>query len=220
MIIIPNGVDVEKYGAAKRDAHHPTTIALIGRCVPIKDIKCYIHAASLLKEKIPDLVAYVMGPTDEDKEYYQECLELVDHLKLRNTILFTGKINVIDFFPRIDIVVLTSISESQPLVILEAGAAGIPCVATDCGACPELIFGTMSENPRLGPAGGIAPLSNPTAIAENILLLLQDRNFYNACSLNIRERIRTYYNSAIVQQHYYNLYQEMMQLSSTPAGVA
>jgi glycosyltransferase involved in cell wall biosynthesis len=219
MVIIPNGVDVDKYAAIPRDHQHPPTIALIGRVVPIKDIKCYIHAASLLREKIPDLKAYIMGPTDEDKEYYQECLDLVDHLKLQNTVIFTGKVNVIDFFPKIDVVVLTSISESQPLVILEAGAAGIPCVATDSGSCPELIYGKIDENPPLGPAGAVTPLSNAGAIAENILLLLRDPHFYQACSKTIQERIRTYYNSPAVQHQYYDLYQEMIHLSNAETAV-
>lgn len=214
MMIIPNGVDVNKFASISRDKNHPPTIALIGRVVPIKDIKTYIHAASLLVEKIPNLKAYVIGPTDEDKEYYQECLELVEHLQLQNTVVFTGKVNVVDFFPKIDVVVLTSISESQPLVILEAGAAGIPCVATDAGSCPELIYGKLDENPPLGPAGAITGLSNATAIAENILLLLKDPEFYQACSKTIQERIKTYYNAITVQKQYYNLYQEMMKSKS------
>ena len=104
--------------------------------------------------------------------YYEECVELVENLRLQNTVIFTGRANVIDFLPKIDVVVLTSISESQPLVILEAGAAGIPCVTTDAGSCPELIYGKIDESPPLGPGGAVTPLSSPGSIADSITLLL------------------------------------------------
>ena len=57
---------------------------------------------------------------------------------------------------------LTSISEAQPLVILEAGAAGVPTVATDVGACREMIEGPQSEVPPLGPGGAIVGLLIPS----------------------------------------------------------
>ena len=60
LLVIPNGVDYDKYASIPRDHSHPPTIALIGRVVPIKDIKSYIHAVSILKDKIPDIKAYIM----------------------------------------------------------------------------------------------------------------------------------------------------------------
>lgn len=222
MLVIPNGVDVSKYAHFKRDLDHPPTIALIGRVVPIKDIKTYIHAAALIKETIPDLIAYIIGPTEEDPEYYIECKELVEHLQLEHTIHFTGRVNVADYLPKIDLVVLTSISESQPLVILEAGAAGIPCVATDAGSCPELIQGTIDETPRLGPGGAITPLSNPSSVAKSIIMLLKDKPYYQNCGHALQERIQTYYNIIDVKKKYKDLYAELMEIQKhkqIPAGV-
>jgi polysaccharide biosynthesis protein PelF len=211
LLVIPNGVNAEKFAALPRDTAHAPTIALIGRIVPIKDIKCFIHVASLLIDKIPDLKVYVMGPTTEDPDYYQECVELVNNLNLQQTVEFTGKVNVVEFIPKIDVVVLTSISESQPLVILEAGAAGIPCVTTDTGSCSELIYGKLDENPPLGPGGAVTSMSNPSSLADNILLLLRDKNFYNACSKAIRERVITYYNNPDIQRQYHHLYETLIQ---------
>ena len=78
--VIPNGIDFEKYSAVVRDEDHPPTIALIGRAVPIKDVKTYIRAVALLKDMIPGIKAMVMGPTDEDEEYYEECTSMVEAL--------------------------------------------------------------------------------------------------------------------------------------------
>ena len=123
--------------------------------VPIKDIKTYIKAVHTLKQSVPDLRAYVLGPADEDPAYARECRALVEHLQLEETLTFTGKVDVRDYFSEIDVNVLTSLSEAQPLVILETGAAGIPTVATDVGACREMILGASREKPALGPGGAV-----------------------------------------------------------------
>lgn len=214
LLVIPNGVDIAKFDKVQKDPNQPPTVALIGRVVPIKDIKTFIHAVAILKEKMPNVLAYVMGPTDEDPNYFEECLELVENLGLAETLAFTGKVNIVDYLPRIAIVVLTSISESQPLTILEAGAAGIPCVTTDAGACPELINGQSNENPPLGPAGLVTSLSNPTSTAESLHLLLTDKNFYQACSKTIKERVKKYYNAKLVTKEYHELYEKYIHESA------
>src|SRR3546814_18617729 len=96
----------------------------------------------------------ILGPFDEDPGYCQECRDLVAMLGLGETVKFMGQVKLDDWLGRIDAIVLTSISEAQPLVILEAGAAGVPTVATDVGACREMILGppdeSRSEERRVG----------------------------------------------------------------------
>ena len=130
-------------------------------------------------------------------------------LNLEDTVIFTGRVNIDPYLEKIDLIVLTSISESQPLVILEAGAAGIPCVATDSGSCQELIYGRTNEIPPLGPAGAICPLSNPSSIAASVALLLKDDAYYQACSKAIKERVRTYYNMGDLKREYSDLYESL-----------
>ena len=56
-----------------------------------------------------------------------------------------------EYYRKIDLLVLTSISEAQPLVILEANCAGIPVVASDVGSCRELIEGRTHNDRLIGP---------------------------------------------------------------------
>jgi glycosyltransferase involved in cell wall biosynthesis len=206
MRIIPNGVDVDNYAAVSPEPHDRPTIALIGRVVPIKDIKSFIRSVGIMAEQIPDINVFIMGPTDEDISYYQECRQMVEYMGLSNNITFTGQVNISRYLPQIDICVLSSISEAMPLVILEAGACGIPTVATDVGACRDIIYGMPEEEPAIGEGGAIVPLANPTAIAENVVDMLRDRDRYLACSNNIRERVRRYFNKADQIQRYRELY--------------
>lgn len=206
MSIIPNGVDLKRFGAISRRQTGIPTIAFIGRVVPIKDVKTYIRAVGLLKQYAPEIKAYIIGPTDEDATYYEECKSMVQMLGLRDNVLFTGRANVDDYLNHIDVLVLTSLSEAQPLVMLEAGACGVPLVATDVGSCRELIEGTDDEAPRLGQAGFVTPLANPAATAEAIYTLLSDRDLYQRCSDVARQRIKLFYDQTAQHAMYRNLY--------------
>ncbi len=216
MMIIPNGVEFERFSAVQhnRGKDHISTIAFIGRVVPIKDVKTFIRACNVLKAMMPKFRVYIMGPTEENVSYYEECCEMIDHLGLKDELTFTENVNIMDYLPEIDVIALTSISEAQPLVILEAGAAGIPTVATRVGACPEIVLGKKEESPHLGAGGAIVPLSNPMETAYALHKLLTDEDHYNRCSHAIRERVRLYYNKKDQQKTYHDLYMTLLNKST------
>ena len=211
--IIPNGIDFERFSKIVTIQHDRPTIALIGRVVPIKGIKTYIKAVSIVKQSIPSILAYIMGPTSEDEEYYKECAEMVEYENLTENITFTGKVKIDDYLGKIDVTVLTSLSEAQPLVILECGSAGIPTVTTNVGACSEMIFGKEDEQPKLGCGGAITPLSNSKSTAVEIIKLLTDFDYYTKCSNAIKERVEKYYKKDDQHSSYSDLYNELIQKS-------
>ncbi len=206
MRVIANGVDIRRFQSITRNYQEVPTIAFIGRVVPTKDIKTFIRTVSLLRQTVPDLQAYIIGAADESAAYYEECVTLARLLGLHEAIRFTGHVKIDDYLPIIDIVVLTSLSETQPLSILEAGAVGIPIVATDVGACREIIEGAADENPHLGLGGVVTPLGNPSATAQAILRLLSNHPLYGQSCQTMAERVRSYYNKTMQHQAYRNLY--------------
>lgn len=208
--VIPNGIELERFEAIpKASPPHPPTAALIGRVVPIKDIEAFIEAAALVKQAIPDVEILIIGPTDEDEEYYELCQRRVAEAGLQTTVTFTGKVNIIDVLPRIDVLVLTSISEAQPLVILEAGAARIPCVATDVGSCREIIEGAPDEVPNLGSGGRVVPPMDSKAIGAAIVELLHAPELRRTCGLALRKRVEQHYTSRLSAERYRDLYREL-----------
>ena len=86
---------------------------------------------------------------------------MVNEFGLEKIVLFLGSQNILKVLDQLDVMILTSLSEGLPLVILEAFSAGIPVVATDVGACRELIHGRTPEDQALGPAGIITKASSP-----------------------------------------------------------
>jgi glycosyltransferase involved in cell wall biosynthesis len=218
LLVIPNGIPVGEPVARKRDGS-PPTVALIGRVVPIKDIKTFLRACAILRDHIPDVRVWILGPVDEDPAYAEECRQLAAHLHLESTVEFKGKVALQDYFPQLDIVVLTSVSEAQPLVILEGAAAGIPSVATDVGACREMILGRSDEHPPLGAAGRVTPLASPADTADALRWLLTDPDAYRRCSTAARARVRRYYHKADLDTAYRQLYQDHLVPALEPVEV-
>ena len=120
--------------------------------------------------------------------------------------ILEGPVNVLEEVPKVDLVILTSISEAQPLVILEAGAIGLPLVATDVGSCSELLFGRLAEDRLLGQGGLITPISTPGASAEAILTLYHDPQCRKQFGANMRERVNRFYDQDDMIAAYADIY--------------
>jgi polysaccharide biosynthesis protein PelF len=209
--VIANGINTEQFAAlnvAPQDAR--PTMALIGRVVPIKDTRTFIAAAAAVRRQVPNLRALVMGPTDEDPAYVEECRELVAVLGLTDCVEFTGAVRVADWLPEVHVVVLTSLSEAQPLVLLEAGAAGIPCVATNVGACREIIDGKGSDDDPREPGGFITDLVSPQQVAERVCGLLQSNVLRQRLGENLRRRVHRHYAECVAQASYSTLYRTFL----------
>ena len=80
--------------ASRPRMRRPPTVALIGRAVPIKDVKTFIRASALLRDMVPDVSVQLLGPTDEDPDYFHECQMMVDHLGLQESFEFSGRVKL------------------------------------------------------------------------------------------------------------------------------
>ena len=166
--VIPNGVAYDRFAAIpEKESDGWVDIGAVVRLVPIKDIKTMLYAFSLVCQEKKNIRLHIMGPTEEDEEYYAECVHLKEDLGLDNAV-FTGRVNVMEYLKKIDFVLLTSLSEGQPLAVLEGMAAGRPAVTTDVGCCRELLEGV---DDGLGTAGYCVPPMHQSALAEAILAM-------------------------------------------------
>ncbi len=206
-MVIPNGINVDRFAkVAPRRKAEPPRIGFIGRVVAIKDVETFISATDLLRHEFPDIEAWLIGPTGEEPEYYERCQTLVADLEIEGNVSFKGLQDVFQILGEIDLMVLTSISEAQPLTLLEAGAAGIPCVATDVGSCREIIMGSSKEKPRHGPGGIVTDLISPADTAEAIASLLRDRKLLRARGRALKKRVLSHYRQEQMIEAYRALY--------------
>lgn len=211
--IIPNGIGKKfhhlrrsKPSWAGRDSQQKFTIGFVGRIVPIKDVKTLIKSVHLTHQNYNNIECKIIGPHDEDSEYFQSCKDMVKFLQLDGVIEFCGKKNVSQEYPDIDLLLLTSISEGQPLVVLEANGAGIPVVSTNVGSCEELLNGRLAEDRLLGPSGLIAPIGNPEVIAEKIIQIINEPILWEQMSLAGIARVTHFYDEVRLSNRYDSLY--------------
>jgi polysaccharide biosynthesis protein PelF len=220
--VIPNGINLQRYQAAleKRPQDIPPILGLIGRVVPIKDIKTFIRAVRTLIDTRPDAQGWIVGPEDEDPSYVSECKDLVDSLGLENSVKFLGFQNVLEILPQLGLVVLTSISEALPLVVLEAFASGVPCLATDVGSCRELIEGRGEEDRALGAAGSVVFIADPEGTARAALALIDNPERWLAAQQAGLARVKRYYDDKLMFSSYRNLYAQALNEDSEDARLA
>lgn len=212
LAIIPNGIDIDKLKSLRnqRDAKNPPIVCLLGRVVPIKDIKNFIRAMRTVVNEVPEAEGWIVGPQDEDKAYSDECKELVEKMGLNDKVKFLGKQMITDIFPKVRLLVLSSISEGLPLSTLEGYAAGVPCVSTDVGACSELIFGRDKDDKEMGPSGDIVNIANPLALGKAISPFLKDDEKWQQAQEIAIKRVETFYDLQMMIDEYQIVYDKAL----------
>ncbi len=213
--IIPNGISLDNFLGLKASDHDyqgqtEFAVGFVGRVVPIKDVKTFLRAIKIVALEIENLKVFIMGPTKEDEKYYQECMHLVHLLHLEKIVEFTGKVNVADYLPDLDLIVLTSISEAQPLVIMEANCAGVPAVASDVGSCRELLEGRTAADQALGPSGILTRVADPVDTGKAILTILTSPLLRQRMARAGIERVKTFYKESDLNEKYLNIYKDYM----------
>lgn len=206
-MVTPNGIRVENLAhipGKQEEDENWVNIGAILRVTPIKDVKTMIQAFGFAKAREPRLKLWIMGPWDEDREYAQECFDLVETMQMKD-VVFTGRIDIRDYIGRMDATILTSVSEGQPLTILESYAAHKPVIATDVGNCYGLIYG---ENDDFGEAGILTHIMNVEEIAEAMLTIAKKEELRRQMGEAGYRRVTSKYRIEHMQKTYWNIYRD------------
>ena len=214
LMVVPNGVELDSYRelAERRERAtpelRPARVGFVGRVVPIKDVITLLRATAIAAQAV-DLELWIVGPEDEDPAYAARCRELVGALGLEARVQFLGRRNVREIYPELDMIVLTSLSEGQPLVIIEAHAAGLPVVASDVGACRELLEGRDADR-ALGPSGIVTRVANPEDTAAALVRLARSERLRRQMGQAGLARVAAHYRQSDVIDRYQSLYGSMV----------
>lgn len=211
--IIPAGVDLRRFQPLRRQrpAEVPKVLGLLGRVAPGKDVKTFIRAMRAVCEKLPAAEGWIVGPADEERAYARECQELVAALGLAGRVRFLGPRKVDEVLPQLGLLVLTSIGEALPLVLLQGFASGLPAVATDVGPCRELLGGGAPADRALGRAGALVPVADPEAVARAALALLLDPLSWRNAQEAATQRVLRYYDHRDGIQRYRGIYEKALE---------
>lgn len=208
IVIIPNGVNAGDFDSCRKKRKSGSfVIGAVLRVVPIKDVKTMLLSFDIVKRQAPEARLKIMGNCAEDPVYFHECMELLEELNTED-VEFLGQVNIKEHLPEVDLLLLSSISEGQPLAILEGMAAEIPFVATNVGDCRALLEGGR-EDDDFGPAGLIVPVMNSEAMAQAILRCIRNPGLTESMGEAGRKRVEAYYSREGMLSAFRNIYEHL-----------
>lgn len=197
-VVIENGVDLYPYQnppnrailreeiGARQDA---IVICTIGRLTEQKGMDLLLRAIGQLPQYDHPISVWLIG----DGPQRQDLEQIVIDLKIAHRIKFLGfREDVAQLLMASDIFGLTSRYEALPLVLIEALAAGLPCVVTDVGENARMV--------KTGENGWVVPLDNPDAIANALDSLIRNPDLRQKMGKISQERANQYSDRQMAMQ--------------------
>lgn len=168
IVVLPNAIEYQIFNESAnfRDeiGRNEHTIGTIGRLEKQKGIEYLLLAMRQILSKFPDAKLEIIG----DGSQAGKLKSLCEKLCISNSVFFFGKfVDVIPFYRRMDVFVLSSIYEGFGIVLLEAMASAVPVVATNVGGVKEVVSDMSS--------GLLVPSKNPAAIANAVVQIFENQ---------------------------------------------
>ncbi len=135
-----SGVDTKKFTpAVTLNRNSEFTFLMVARLLYDKGIVEYAEAIRIVKNKGGKARFQVIGAIDETANLGIDRKKLEEWIAegLLEYYAFTD--NLIEYYHKADCVILPSYREGTPRSLLEAGACGIPMIATDVPGCKEVV---------------------------------------------------------------------------------
>ena len=186
---ISNGIDLSRFakGRANADIYEKynipknTPIVLyVGRVDPEKSLDVLVHAFVDVLQKVPKAHLVVVG----DGTARQKLEKIAEKEKIAKHAHFLGRV-VGDDLPQIyrtaTLFAITSKTETQSIVVMEAMASGLPTVAVKAGAIPELV--------KHGKNGYIYEPDDKDSVARGIAHILENKDLREKMSEDAVKRI-------------------------------
>ncbi len=170
--VIVNGVDASVFDGAGRPGTQlprelPSTfIVNVGAFIPRKNHALLLQALSLLKNRYPALHVCIAGADGDERGVLEDAARAQGLSERVHLFVELDQFQVALLLSKATLCVQTSLAESFPLAVLEAGASGIPVAVSDIPGHRELVCN--------GRTGRLFPLGDPSACANAIAAILDN----------------------------------------------
>lgn len=171
-VVIPNGIRIPpppdpqvRVDVRTQLGYRPddVVVGIVARLSPQKAHQVLFGAVAQLVDRCPRLRVLVVGGGEREAEL----VALAEKLNIADRVQFVGiRRDVTRLLAGLDMSCLSSVHEGVPLIVLESMAAGLPVVATDCGALRDIIEEDVT--------GHLVPVGDVDRLAARIGELSED----------------------------------------------
>ncbi len=208
--LISNGIDAQLFSVPttvnKADIMpaEKVNVLFVGRLVDEKSLPTLLKAFQKSLRTCPYLHLTLVGDGPD-----RNMLEaLVEYLQIKKRTTFAGKQrDVHAYLSHADIFVLPSKTEGMSNALLEAMAAGLPCLATPVGASPRMLDS--------GNSGILLPVGDVDAWAQALSDMGHDPERRASLGQTAKRRVMSEYDFSIIGARYEALYAELVKLNAS-----
>lgn len=215
VLVHPHGVPFSLYEKDHRAAARKAfpqiegkqLLVSVGRVDPVKNQLWLVEQAPTFLSRYPNALLVLAGPCT-DEPYGVLVARTVKEAGLESRVLLTGGFPqdapaLIGLMQLASVVLLSSISETFGLVILEAWAAGAPVIATATSGATALI--------RQGTNGWLCKLEDPATLHRALDAVLANSEHARQSAIAGRELVRREYSVSALAGRMKNLYSELVE---------
>lgn len=185
----------------KLKASGATVVVTAGRLSPEKGHRYLIEAISSLGNRIPHTYFLFCGDGPLAKELKRQA----DQLGVTSRCFFLGfRHDLSEIFGQMDFMVLPSLSEGLPNVVLEAFAQSKAVVATAVGGVPEIV--------EDGVNGFLVPAGRPDALANAIEKLLYSAEMRSRLGEAGQRKVKREFSIVQQRQSLERVYRDMLEV--------
>ncbi|UCD35482.1 MAG: glycosyltransferase family 4 protein [Nitrospiraceae bacterium] len=206
--VINSGIDLGCYRDVQTDTSgikkalnvppNSVLVGFIGRLEPIKDPVSFVGAASLIVKKFSEAAFLIVGEGSLRPMLEARCREL----RISQKVTLAGwREDVPEILSVLDVIVLPSLNEAVGRILIEAGAAGKPAVASHVGGIPEII--------RDGETGILVPPQDAASLARAISSLLENPERRTAMGEAAKKWIDDKFSALRMAEQFAHLYREL-----------
>lgn len=186
-VVVRNGIEVDRFAVTDKRGSIRSSLSVkendfvfgnIGRLHRQKGQTILLRAFQKVVDQHSNTWLWLIG----DGELRNGLELLAGRLGIAERVRFLGgRKDVADLLPALDVFVLPSLWEGQPIALLEAMAAGVPVVASNVDGIPEVV-----EN---GTSGLLVDVNSVNSLASSMSTLMANSQLRSTLAHNGRERI-------------------------------